>query len=36
MTSGQSDIVPSFTCTRCGKRGADLRPDFPKARMGTG
>jgi hypothetical protein len=23
-----SDIEPSFTCTACGKRGADVRPDF--------
>jgi hypothetical protein len=25
-----------FTCTACGKRGADVRPDFPPARMGSG
>jgi hypothetical protein len=30
-----SDIEPSFTCTKCGKRGADIRPNFPQARMGT-
>ena len=23
-----SDIEPSFTCTRCGKNGADVRPKF--------
>jgi hypothetical protein len=23
-----SDIEDRFTCTACGKRGADLRPDF--------
>jgi DNA-directed RNA polymerase subunit RPC12/RpoP len=23
-----SDIEPRFTCTACGKRGADVRPDF--------
>ena len=23
-----SDIEPRFTCTACGKRGADIRPDF--------
>ena len=31
-----SDVEPTFTCTRCGKRGADIRPSFPQARMGTG
>jgi hypothetical protein len=31
-----SDIEPNFTCTRCGKRGADVRPKLPQARMGTG
>jgi hypothetical protein len=30
-----SDIEPGFVCTRCGKRGADVRPKFPDARMGT-
>jgi hypothetical protein len=24
-----SDIVPRFVCQACGKRGADVRPDFP-------
>jgi hypothetical protein len=23
-----SDIEPLFTCTVCGRRGADVRPDF--------
>jgi hypothetical protein len=23
-----SDIEPRFTCTACGRRGADVRPDF--------
>jgi hypothetical protein len=23
-----SDMEPVFTCTVCGKRGADVRPDF--------
>jgi hypothetical protein len=27
-----SDIEPHFTCTRCGKRGADVRPDFSWSR----
>jgi hypothetical protein len=31
-----SDIEPLFTCQACGQRGADVRPDFPMARMGTG
>ena len=31
-----SDIEPGFTCTACGKRGADMRPDLPGARMGAG
>jgi hypothetical protein len=31
-----SDIEPRFVCSACGKRGADIRPDFPQARMGTG
>jgi hypothetical protein len=34
-----SDIEPGFICTACGKRGADVRPDFnwnrqPVASMG--
>jgi hypothetical protein len=31
-----SDLEPKFICTACGKRGADVRPDFPPARMGIG
>jgi hypothetical protein len=29
-----SDIEPSFTCTRCGKRGAEVRPPFSQASTG--
>jgi hypothetical protein len=29
-----SDIEPSFTCTACGKKGADVRPAHSRARMG--
>jgi hypothetical protein len=31
-----SDIEPRFVCQACGQRGADVRPDFPQATMGTG
>ena len=36
---GLSDIEPRFVCKMCGKRGADVRPDFnwngvPKKMMG--
>ncbi len=31
-----SDIELRFTCRACGKRGADVRPNFAPARMGTG
>jgi len=31
-----SDIEPGFVCTRCGRRGAEVRPKFPDARMGNG
>jgi hypothetical protein len=31
-----SDIEPRFVCTACDKRGADIRPDFPSAKMGIG
>jgi hypothetical protein len=31
-----SDIWDQFVCTACGKRGADVRPLFAPARMGTG
>jgi hypothetical protein len=30
-----SDIEPQFVSTVCGKRGADMRPHFEPARMGT-
>jgi hypothetical protein len=30
-----SDIEPRFICKACGKRGADVRPHFAPARMGT-
>lgn len=30
-----SDIEPRFVCKACGKRGADVRPHFGRARMGT-
>ena len=30
-----SDIEDRFVCRVCGKRGADIRPDFPQGRMGT-
>jgi hypothetical protein len=29
-----SDIEPLFVCTACGKRGAEVRPNFPNAAMG--
>jgi hypothetical protein len=31
-----SDIEPDFVCSACGKRGAEVRPKFSQARMGTG
>jgi hypothetical protein len=31
-----SDIEPGFVCTACGKKGADVRPAFARAHMGTG
>ena len=31
-----SDIEDRFVCRVCGKRGADIRPDFPQGHMGTG
>jgi hypothetical protein len=31
-----SDLEPKFTCQACGHRGADVRPFFEQARMGTG
>jgi len=27
---------PQFTCSKCGHRGAEVRPDFQPPRMGTG
>ena len=30
-----SDIEHRFVCTACGKRGADIRPNFRPAKMGT-
>ena len=31
-----SDLEPRFVCKVCGLRGADVRPYFEPARMGTG
>jgi hypothetical protein len=31
-----SGLEPLFVCQACGKRGADVRPDFGRARMGMG
>ena len=31
-----SDLEPKFTCRACGRRGADVRPLFEMAEMGTG
>ena len=31
-----SDLEPRLICSACGSRGADIRPDFPQAKMGTG
>jgi len=30
-----SDLEPKFTCKACGHRGADIRPPFERAKMGT-
>lgn len=30
-----SDLEPRFTCSKCGQRGADVRPDFDPPEMGT-
>ena len=30
-----SDLEPRFVCKQCGRRGADIRPDFRPERMGT-
>ncbi len=35
IDAGLSDLEPKFTCQACGKRGADVRPLFEAARMGT-
>jgi len=29
------DLEPKFTCKACGRRGADVRPMFERAAMGT-
>ena len=29
-----SDLEERFVCQACGKRGADVRPSYPHARMG--
>lgn len=31
-----SDLEPKFICSKCGQRGADVRPDFDPPKMGTG
>ena len=31
-----SDVEARFTCTRCGRKGAEVRPKFSQARMRTG
>jgi len=36
MTDRLSDIEPNFTCTRCGKRGAEVQPKFSQAKMRGG
>ncbi|MFK4622530.1 hypothetical protein [Bradyrhizobium diazoefficiens] len=30
-----SDLEPKFTCQKCGRRGADVRPDFDAARTNS-
>jgi hypothetical protein len=30
-----SDVEPGFVCSVCGRRGAETRPKFAPARMGT-
>jgi hypothetical protein len=30
-----SDLEAKFTCKACGHRGADIRPLFERAKMGT-
>nr|WP_246801069.1 hypothetical protein [Bradyrhizobium genosp. L] len=29
-----SDLEPRFTCKECHRRGADIRPDFPRQKWG--
>jgi hypothetical protein len=31
-----SDVEPTLTCSACGKKGSEIRPDFPQGRMGSG
>ena len=31
-----SDVEPKLTCSACGKKGSEIRPDFTQARMGAG
>ena len=31
-----SDVEPTLTCSSCGKKGSEIRPDFPQGRMGAG
>ena len=31
-----SDVEPRLTCSVCGKKGSEIRPDFPQTRMGSG
>lgn len=31
-----SDLELKFICRKCGRRGADVRPDFQRPQMGTG
>ena len=31
-----SDVEPGFVCSVCGHHGADVRPSYPQASMGTG
>ena len=31
-----SDIEPKLVCQVCGRHGAEIRPKFSQARMGTG
>lgn len=30
-----SDLEPNFSCSKCGQRGADVRPDFDRPELGT-